>query len=75
VDIRIGVTDNPRELALKLAAVSDRASVKADVEAALAGQKEVLWLIDDKGREVAIASARLAFVEIGPEGGNPIGFG
>lgn len=75
MDIRIGVTDNPRELAMKLADDTDRSAVKANVEEALAGQKDVLWLVDDKGREVAIASSRIAFVEIGPEGGNPIGFG
>lgn len=75
MDIRIGVTDNPRELAVKLSTDVDRAAIKADVEAVLAGQKSVLWLVDEKGREVAIAAARIAFVELGPEGGNPIGFG
>ena len=30
---------------------------------------------DDKGKEVAVPAARLAFVELGPAGSNPIGFG
>ena len=75
MDIRIGVTDNPRDLTLVLADDADRDTVKAAVEAALAGTSATLWLTDAKGREVAVASSRLAYVEIGPEGANPIGFG
>ena len=75
MDIRIGVTDNPRDLTLVLADDADRDTVKAAVEAALAGTSATLWLTDAKGREVAVASSRLAYVEIGPEGSNPIGFG
>lgn len=75
MDVRIGVTDHPREIGVKLADDADRAAVKAQVEAALAGSAETLWLTDDKGGEVGISSARIAFVEIGPEGGSPIGFG
>lgn len=75
MDIRIGVTDNPREIALQLADDADRSVLKSQIEAALSGSSDVLWLTDDKGREVAVSSARLAFIELGPEGGNPIGFG
>ncbi len=75
MDIRIGVTDNPREITLQLADDVDRAALKAQIESALAGGEAALWLTDDKGKEVAVPAARLAYVELGPEGSNPIGFG
>ncbi|MDG1368380.1 MAG: DUF3107 domain-containing protein [Acidimicrobiales bacterium] len=75
MDIRIGVTDTPREVQLKLNDDTDRASLKVSIDAALAGESSVLWLTDDKGLEVAVSAARIAYVELGPEGNNPIGFG
>ncbi len=76
MDIRIGVIDNPREITMQLADDADRAALKTDIDAALAGDSTTLWLTDDKGREIAVAAAKIAFVEIGPEGSNkPIGFG
>ena len=75
MDIRIGVTDTPREVQLKLDDETDRADLKASIEASLAGDTSVLWLTDDKGQEVAVAANRIAYVELGPEGNNPIGFG
>ncbi|MDW3219359.1 MAG: DUF3107 domain-containing protein [Acidimicrobiales bacterium] len=75
MDVRIGVTDHPREIGVKLADDADRGAVKAQIEAALAGTADTLWLTDEKGGEIGVASARIAFVEIGPEGGSPIGFG
>ena len=75
MDIRIGVTDNPQPIALTLADDTDRDALKAQVDSAISGGEGVLWLIDSKGKEVAIPAARLAFVELGPAGSNPIGFG
>ena len=75
MDIRIGVTDSPREIALELAEDLDRAALKEQVTAALAGDTPALWLTDAKGKEVAVSSARLAYVELAAEGNNPIGFG
>ena len=75
MDIRIGVTDNPREINLQLADDVDRDALKAEIDTALAGGSGVLWLTDDKGKEVGIAASRLAYVELGPAGSNPIGFG
>ena len=54
---------------------TDRQAVKGSVEAALRGEAAVLWLTDDKGREIVVASSRLTYVEMGPPGSNPIGFG
>lgn len=74
MDIRIGVADHPRELTIELPEDTDRAGLKASVDAALEGKTPTLWLTDIKGRDVGIASGRLAWVEVGPGSSYPIGF-
>ena len=75
MELRIGIVDNPQPIAVTLPDGTDRTDIKASVEAALRGEIGVLWLTDDKGREIAVASSRLTHVEMGPPGSNPIGFG
>jgi len=75
VDIRIGVADSPREVAVVVSDDTDREKILADVQAALAGEIATLHLIDDKGKDVIVSAARMAYVEVGAEGANPIGFG
>ncbi len=75
MDVRIGVTHHPREIGVKLPDDADRSTVKAEIEAALSGESATLWLTDDKGGEIGIPASKIAFAEIGPEGGSPIGFG
>jgi hypothetical protein len=76
VDVRIGVTQTARDIAIELADDIDREALKAKIDAALTGAVDVLWLTDKKGRDVALASAKIAFVEIGTqEGDRRIGFG
>jgi len=76
VDVRIGVTQAPREINIELADDADRAAIKAQVEAALSGAVDVLWITDKKGRDVGVCAAKIAYVEVGtPEGERRIGFG
>jgi hypothetical protein len=76
VDIRIGVTQAPREVSVELADDVDREVVRKQVEAALGGAVDVLWLEDKKGRTLAIPAAKIAYVEIGSSDANRrIGFG
>jgi hypothetical protein len=65
VDVRIGVTNSPREIELQLADDTDRAAVRSQVEEVMADDSKVLWLTDKKGREVGVASKRIAYVELG----------
>ncbi len=74
MDIRIGVTDGPREIILRVGEDVERNQVKADITQALSGAVAVLWLTDHKGREVAVASQRIAYVDLAPQGSHPIGF-
>ena len=76
VDVRIGVTQAPREISVELADDVDREAVKAKVEAALSGAVDVLWLTDKKGRDIGVASAKIAYIELGTtDSERRIGFG
>jgi hypothetical protein len=76
VDVRIGVTQAPRELTLELADDTDRDDLKAQIDAAIAAGDQVLWLTDRRGRQVAVPVDKLAYVEVGPpDGDRRIGFG
>ena len=77
MDIRIGITQSPREIAIEVEDdAKAREALKKNVEAALKGELATLWITDKKGRDIAIPTAKIAFVEIGS--GDPdrkIGFG
>ena len=74
MDIRIGVSDSPREINIQLSDDTDRAELRGRIDDALSGEASTLWLTDDKGKDLGVAAAKIAYVELGPEGGNPIGF-
>jgi hypothetical protein len=75
VDVRIGVTQAPREISLEVED-ADRDDLKARVEAALSGATDVLWVTDKRGKDVGVPSAKIAYVEVGSaEGERRIGFG
>jgi hypothetical protein len=65
VDVRIGVTYSPREIELQMADDTDRAELKARVEAVLGSGEGVLWIEDRKGREVGVPADKIAYVEMG----------
>ncbi len=76
VDVRIGVTQAPRELNIELPDDTDRDDLKSKVEAALAGATDVLWVTDKRGKDVGVPSAKIAYIELGSsDGDRRIGFG
>jgi hypothetical protein len=76
VDVRIGIVQSPKELEVELADDADRDKVLADIESALGGNQEVLWLTDRRGRRVAVPVAKVAYVEVGaPSAERRVGFG
>ena len=76
MDVRIGVTQAPREISVEVADDTNRADLHQQVEAALTGAVDVLWLTDRRGREIGVAAAKIAYIEIGaPDGERRIGFG
>jgi hypothetical protein len=77
VDIRIGITQAPREIAIEVEDdAKAREALKKNVEAALKGEIITLWITDKKGRDTAIPTAKIAYVEIGSsDPDRKIGFG
>ena len=76
MDVRIGVTQAPREINIEVADDTDRVELRTRVDAALTGAIDVLWLTDRRGREIGVAAAKIAYVEVGtPDGERRIGFG
>ena len=75
MDVRIGVTQHPRELDLELADDVDRDELARTIEDALADDDKVLWLTDRKGRRVGVPSSKVAYIEIGATEERRVGFG
>lgn len=77
MDIRIGITQAPREIAIEVEDDNTaRDTLKANVEKALKGEITTLWITDKKGRDIAVPAAKIAYVEIGTgDDGKRIGFG
>jgi hypothetical protein len=73
VEVRIGVTQTPREIEIEVAD-GDRDKIVKEIEAALGDDDKVLWLTDRRGRTVGIPSAKVAYIEISPNEERRVGF-
>jgi hypothetical protein len=74
VEVRIGVTQTPKEIDVELDESSDPEHVRKLVEDAVGSESGVLWLTDRKGRTVGVPSAKIAYVEISPVEERRVGF-
>lgn len=75
MDLRIGVTQAPRELSVEMPD-DERDETLKTIDAALAGATDVLQLTDKRGRVVMVPSEKIAYVEVGAnDGDRRIGFG
>ncbi|CAM8624944.1 Protein of unknown function DUF3107 [Acidimicrobiia bacterium] len=76
MDVRIGVIQTTKEIDIELAAGTDRAEIRAAIDAALADDDNVLWLTDRSGRDIAVPASKIAYIELGsPDNERRIGFG
>ena len=75
MDVRIGVSQTAKELDIELPDDADAREIKADLDKAIADET-TFWLTDQKGRQVGVPAAKIAYVEIGaPDSARRIGFG
>jgi hypothetical protein len=75
VDVRIGVTDTPKELEVELGDHADPDEL-AQLEASLASGTGVVWLTDRRGRRFGIPAAKIAWIELGTASDErQVGFG
>ncbi|MCS5676004.1 MAG: DUF3107 domain-containing protein [Actinomycetota bacterium] len=77
MDLRIGVTNAPKEITVELADDTDVDALRADVDRVVGGEEgAMLWLTDVRGRQVGVPADRIAYVDVGAAGSdNPVGFG
>ena len=75
MDVRIGVTQAPREINLEIPDDTDRDELRSKVAAALAGATDVLSLVDKRGKETFVPASKIAYVEVGSDESPKIGFG
>ena len=75
MDIRIGVSDTPKEITVELSDKTDLKKLKKDIDSALSQETTLFLFTDIKGRQVGIPTNKIAYVDIGAAGsGNPVGF-
>jgi Protein of unknown function (DUF3107) len=76
VDVRIGITQTPKELEVEMADDTDRDKIVSDIEKLLKTGDGVLWLTDRKGRRVGVPVPKVAYVEVdAPAPERRVGFG
>ena len=73
MEVKIGVTDSPRELIFNSAQTPSE--VEKLVTDALSTDSGVLSLTDEKGRRFLVQTAKIAYVEIGAADVRRVGFG
>ena len=73
MEVKIGITDSPRELVLSSAQTP--VEVEELVAAALAQGSGLLSLTDEKGRRFLVNPNKVAYVEIGAADTRRVGFG
>jgi hypothetical protein len=72
VDIRIGIANSPREIAIE--STDSPADVEKVIADALDGSKTYFTLKDNKGKVYLIPTAGLAYVEVGSVERGRVGF-
>ena len=76
MDVRIGITQTPKELEVEMSDDTDRDKVVEEIEKLLKTGDGVLWLTDRKGRRVGVPVVKVAYVEVGaPASERRVGFG
>ncbi|WP_066910840.1 DUF3107 domain-containing protein [Millisia brevis] len=72
MDVKIGVSQSPRELALVSSQTAEE--VEALVAGVFDGSNPVLSLVDEKGRKFLVPAEKISYVEIGPSDSRKVGF-
>lgn len=75
MDVKIGVTQSPKELEFEIAGDDTDALVKI-FDDAVKAEAPIVWVTDVKGRKIGIPAAKVAYVEVAKsEDERKVGFG
>lgn len=72
VEVRIGITESPRELTIELSHSADE--IEANVARALHEGSHIAFT-DDKGRRLIVPASKIGFVEVSARSERKVGFG
>ena len=76
MDVRIGITQSGQVIELELDEETERETLRSQIDDVLGSETGVLWLTDRKGKEVAVPSSRVSFIELSSaDPDRRIGFG
>ncbi len=64
MDVRIGISQAPRDIEVELADSTSPEELVAKIDAAVAKADGMLWFTDKRGRRIGIPAAKLAYVEL-----------
>jgi Protein of unknown function (DUF3107) len=64
VDVRIGITQAPREIEVEVADNLAADDLISKVDAAVEKGAGMLWLTDKRGRHIGVPAAKLAYIEL-----------
>ncbi len=73
MDLRIGVINAPREIALELGDDTDVDALKSQIADAMSSET-VLWVADKSGKQIAVNGAKIAYAELGTSEKPKMGF-
>ncbi len=72
MEVRIGITHSPRELSFE--SNVDVAELQKLVGQAISGSEPLVTFTDSKGKHYLVATAAIAYVELGSDAGRRVGF-
>ncbi|NHB83710.1 DUF3107 domain-containing protein [Tessaracoccus sp. HDW20] len=72
MEVKFGITDTPREVAIETTATPDQ--VVDQVRQALS-ESGLVDLTDEKGRRILIPAAKIGYVDLGAPAARAVGFG
>ena len=64
MDVRIGISQVPREIEVELGDGTSPDELVAKLDEALDKGNGMVWLTDKRGRRVGIPAAKLAYIEV-----------
>ncbi len=64
MDVRIGVSQVPRDIEVELADTTNPDDLMAKIDAAVTKGDGVLWFTDKRGRRIGVPAAKLAYIEL-----------
>ena len=76
MQVRIGVTNIPREIEVELPDDADADALRTSIEQLVTSGAGMLWLTDRKGHQVGVVVEKLAYIDLGSGADHArIGFG